>query len=102
LSQCARGDAAGCRASAERAIAHRPDDWRAHVALGHARLAEEAPEAAVRAYADAIARVPEAQSHWLLARLQKHLRPRLAARGGFSWSFLAAEDVDEIEALDVE
>jgi len=56
----------------------------------------------VRAYGDAIAQVPEGQARWLLARLQRHIRPRLEARGGFSWAFLAAEDVDELETLTAE
>jgi tetratricopeptide (TPR) repeat protein len=99
VSLCAEGDFAQCEASAEKAIARRPDDWRAHVAKGHALLGQEEPDAAVRAYGDAVEHAPEAQSHWLLARLQKHLRPRLSDRGGFSWTFLAAEDVGQVETL---
>jgi tetratricopeptide (TPR) repeat protein len=99
VSQCAEGAFARCEASAERAIARHPGDWRAHVARGHALLGQGRADDAVRAYGDAVERAPEGQSHWLLARLQKHLRPRLTDRGGFSWAFLAAEGVDEVETL---
>jgi tetratricopeptide (TPR) repeat protein len=99
VSQCAEGDFSACEANAETAIARRPEDWRAHVAKGHALLGQAEPDAAVRAYGDAVEHAPEAQSRWLLARLQKHLRPRLSDRGGFSWAFLAAEGVDEVETL---
>ena len=99
VSRCAQGDYDRCRADAERAAAERPGDWRAHVARGHALLGQNAPDAAVRAYGEAIEQVPEGQAHWLLARLQRHIRPRLETRGGFSWAFLAAEDVGELETL---
>lgn len=99
LSFCAEGAFGDCRAHAERAIAQAPDDWRPHVARGHALLGEGEPDRAVRAYGEAIDRAPEGEGHWLLARLQKHLRPRLDERRGYSWKFLAAEDVDEVEAL---
>jgi tetratricopeptide (TPR) repeat protein len=99
VSECAEGRFARCEATAERAVARRPDDWRAHVAKGHALLGQKRSDAAVHAYGAAIEHAPGGQAHWLLARLQKHLRPRLADRGGFSWAFLAAEDVDQVEAL---
>jgi hypothetical protein len=53
----------------------------------------------VRAYGDAVERAPDEEAHWLLARLQRHLRPRLTDRGGLSWAFLAAERVDQVERL---
>ena len=102
VSQCAEGAFAACRASAERALAARPDDWRAHVAAGHARLGQGEPEAAVRAYGAAIAHAPPAQSRWLLARLQEHIKPRLVDRRGIGWAFLAASDVDRVESLTAE
>jgi tetratricopeptide (TPR) repeat protein len=99
VSQCASGAFERCEATADRAIARRPEDWRAHVAKGHALLGRKRAEAAVRAYGDAVERAPDEEAHWLLARLQRHLRPRLTDRGGLSWAFLAAERVDQVERL---
>ncbi|MFP4360717.1 MAG: tetratricopeptide repeat protein, partial [Alphaproteobacteria bacterium] len=98
-SECVAGRFARCRATAERAIARRADDWRAHVAKGHALLGEERTSAAVEAYADAVAHVSKERGPWLLARLQKHLRPRLTDRSGVAGTFLAAQDVEQLQAL---
>ncbi len=99
LSQCADGAFTRCRTTAARAIVAAPDDWRPRVARGHALLGAGEADAAVEAYGEAIERAPDGESHWLLARLQKHLRPRLTDRRGSSWKFLAAEDVGEVERM---
>ncbi len=99
VSACAQANFASCAAAAGAALAARPDDWRAHVARGHALLGSGDAEAAVAAYGSAIQHAPAGEAQWLLARLQKHLRPRLEERRGFSWQFLAARDTVEVERL---
>ena len=100
-SECARAEFARCLDAADGAIRARADDWRAHVARGHALLGQNAADAAVEAYGAAVGHAPAGEAHWLLAKLQKHLRPRLEEQGGFGWSwqFLAAHDVDEVEDI---
>jgi len=59
------------------------------------------PDAAVEAYGQAIHHAPADEAQWLLARLQKHLRPRLEQDTGFTWSwqFLSARDVGQVERM---
>lgn len=98
-SHCAAGAFDTCLQVADAALATDEGDWRAHVARGHALLGSGAQEAAIDAYGDAIRHVPESEAQWLLARLQRHVKPRIEQRSGFSWQFLAARDVVQFEEM---
>ncbi|TVQ35357.1 MAG: hypothetical protein EA356_07850 [Geminicoccaceae bacterium] len=98
-SECAQGAFEACLDASAVALQARPDDWRAQVAKGHALLGLDQPEAAVGAYALALGQVDPEEAHWLLARLQRHLLPRLSNQTGVAWHFVAAQTPEEVAAV---
>ncbi|MEO1091843.1 MAG: tetratricopeptide repeat protein [Pseudomonadota bacterium] len=98
-SACASGRFSACETAAVAATARAPDDWRAQVATGHARLGLGDTAGAVEAYARALDRVPASETQWLLARLQTHLKPRIDDQGDVSWRFLAAQTPADVVRL---
>jgi tetratricopeptide (TPR) repeat protein len=101
-SECAQGAFRACLDASTVALDSRPGDWRAQVAKGHALLGLDQPTAAVEAYVRALEEVDPEEAQWLLARLQRHLMPRLADRTGFAWQFVAAQSPAEVARIAAE
>ncbi|MFW5681008.1 MAG: tetratricopeptide repeat protein, partial [Pseudomonadota bacterium] len=98
-SECAQGAFRACLDASTVAIKTRPGDWRAQVAKGHALLGLDQPTAAAEAYVRALEEVDPEEAQWLLARLQRHLMPRLTERSGFAWQFVAARTPEEVARM---